>query len=59
MTLHDESGDDLGCLAHCLSSSLGFDIDDCGMLNGRQRCSEIDERNNQTTQLGCMEEYDN
>lgn len=22
----DESADDLGCLAHCLSKSLGFDI---------------------------------
>jgi len=30
-TLRDELGDDLGCLAHCLSSSLGFDINEYGM----------------------------
>jgi hypothetical protein len=32
LTLPDELGNDLGCLAHCLSSSLGFDITDCGGL---------------------------
>ena len=32
MTLPDELGNDLGCLAHCLSSSLGFDITDDGGL---------------------------
>ena len=31
MVITDELGDDLGCLAHCLSNSLGFDIADLGM----------------------------
>jgi hypothetical protein len=31
LTLHDELGNDLGCLAHCLANSLGFDINDFGM----------------------------
>jgi len=31
MTLAGELGDDLGCLAHCLSTSLGFDFDEDGV----------------------------